>query len=967
MSTPRKSQNVQPFVSVYKQVFDVAILGGGYAGYAAARQLESMGQKVLLIEPMADLLWESGRCFVPTAGQSEHPIFNQLIDDVTKRGGADANFLDGAMAEVSATCMIQQSAVCPLYYAHPVAVEQSKGIITALILATKGGMRRIIAKQYIDATDTATLVHLAGGKTQISQPVANELYLYMQQLDWGESTLPHTIWPTQRYVKGHVQQGQTTRQATLRIIRQMDVQTQQGYLSHNSVDPYPTYEASNSPLKTFGNVAVAVPGCADHAIKTLAQRFDMGIAAAAALRDLPEADMDTPAILSSLKPVMTLTTDVLVVGAGTGGAFAAICAGKQGAKVICADPFTFAGGIGTGGGIHGYYYGIPGGLQETIDKQISELMKTNGNVLGAHTFNPVAKMIVLENHLLDAGVDFMSRAMLCDVSVVNGTVTRVILSTPQGPVAINAKVYIDGTGDGDLCMLAGADFSYGRPNDGLPHAYSQVSYGIELKPDYVRITGRNFDAGWCDATDSEDLTRARLVGIAQHQLEKATLEERITMVAPAIGLRQTRQIDTDYALTLDDQISNRQFDDIIGYAGSNHDTHFVDYAMESDEAVFWINMTRNWFTPFAHPLPYRMLLPKGLKNVGIAARCMGLTQDAHHATRMMRDMQRIGEAIGDAAAMFATSGLSDLRDVPMDQLQDKLKATGAIVDDVTKIKAVWARSIFAGSIDTETRDMKVDNQLLAESLEQLRNGQWGRHLWLLMKNRDAVEDEVLKIMRQSDNDKARWFAAGIAGFWGNSEAEPIFINAIKTKQYGYEPRGDRSKTRAQSDPVVIPRKCPDWLSAVSMLRMCGSDTCLDTLYDLVTNHTPSLVTAVAVFTTLQRMLDDGRITDTQMVARIVTAIDLAKVTNQIVHPQPILSGLADMALRHMELPDPSPGHWPGKNTKEDHSWRLALLKGRLCMKLGLDLPEQMQLLAEADERLLVREALRLFVQEMVEV
>ena len=85
------------------------------------------------------------------------------------------------------------------------------------------------------------------------------------------------------------------------------------------------------------------------------------------------------------------------------------------------------------------------------------------------------------------------------------------------------------------------------------------------------------------------------------------------------------------------------------------------------------------------------------------------------------------------------------------------------------------------------------------------------------------------------------------------------------------------------------------------------------------------------------------------------------------HPQPILSGLADMALRHMELPDPSPGHWPGKNTKEDHSWRLALLKGRLCMKLGLDLPEQMQLLAEADERLLVREALRLFVQEMVEV
>ncbi len=968
MSQARNFLSDQPIVSVYEQVFDVAVLGGGYAGYAAAMQLARQGSKVLLVEPMADLIWESGRCFVPTTGESNHPLFKELVDDVAMRGGADANFLDGAMAEVSATCILEASDVTPLYYAHPVAVEQDGQNITAMIVATKSGMRRIVAKQFVDASETATLFHLAGKAPQLSKPVSEELYLYLQKLDWADSTLPTTVWPTQRYVTGKVHGDETTRQATIRIIEQMDADTQQARLSHNSVDPYPTYDASPSPLQAFGNVAVAVPGGASKAINTLADRFELGLDAIKQLTNLPKADVDASMLKQAIdipKPIKTRNTDVLVIGAGTGGAFAAICAGKQGAKVICADPFTYAGGIGTGGGIHGYYYGIPGGLQETTDKQISQLMKTYGNVLANFTFNPVAKMVVLENHLLDAGVDFMSRAMLCDVTVENGTVTAALLTTPQGPVAVEAKAFIDGTGDGDLCVLAGADYSYGRTSDGLPHAYSQVSYGIAIREEHMVVTGRNFDAGWCDATDSEDLTRARLVGIAQHQLEKAQNTERITMVAPAIGLRQTRQIDTDYTLTFNDQISNHQFDDVIGFAGSNHDTHFVDYAMESDEAVFWINMTRNWFTAFAHPLPYRILLPKTLKNVGIASRCMGLTQDAHHATRMMRDMQRIGEAIGDAAAMFAAGDLEDLREVPMDQLQAKLKETGAIVDDTTQIKAVWARSIFAGSIHTDTLDLSVNDKVLADALEQLHQGEWGRELWLLAQNRDAVESEVLSIMRNSENEKARWFAAGIVGFWGLAEAEPVFIEAIKAKQYGYEPRGDTTKTRAQSDPVVMPRKTPDWMSAVCMLRMCGSDACLDTLLDLVTQHKPTMMTVVSVFTTLDRMLKDGRITDKAKAARIVNAIDLESTPNRFVHPQPILSGLADMALRGEQLPDSKPANWPWSNTQEDHTWRLLLLKGRLCMKLGLDVPAQLQTMASSDQRLLVRRALAEFASEPV--
>ena len=60
-----------PFISVFDQVFDVAILGAGYAGYFAAMQLSEQGKSVLLMDAYGDLLWESGRCFVPTPGPPE--------------------------------------------------------------------------------------------------------------------------------------------------------------------------------------------------------------------------------------------------------------------------------------------------------------------------------------------------------------------------------------------------------------------------------------------------------------------------------------------------------------------------------------------------------------------------------------------------------------------------------------------------------------------------------------------------------------------------------------------------------------------------------------------------------------------------------------------------------------------------------------------------------------------------------
>lgn len=75
-------------------VYDVVLLGGGYAGFAAAMTLSERGSRTLLLEPWGDLVWESGRCFVPTAGECAAPLWHRLMNDLRSRGCAGLSYIN---------------------------------------------------------------------------------------------------------------------------------------------------------------------------------------------------------------------------------------------------------------------------------------------------------------------------------------------------------------------------------------------------------------------------------------------------------------------------------------------------------------------------------------------------------------------------------------------------------------------------------------------------------------------------------------------------------------------------------------------------------------------------------------------------------------------------------------------------------------------------------------------------------
>ena len=75
-------------------------------------------------------------------------------------------------------------------------------------------------------------------------------------------------------------------------------------------------------------------------------------------------------------------------------------------------------------------------------------------------------------------------------------------------------------------------------------------------------------------------------------------------------------------------------------------------------------------------------MPRGLKNVLVAGRCMSATREAHSSARVMGTVMAMGQAAGTAAAMCvaANAWSGDVRAVRVAALRDVLREQGAVLE-----------------------------------------------------------------------------------------------------------------------------------------------------------------------------------------------------------------------------------------------------------------------------------------------
>lgn len=946
------------YTSVFDRVHDVVILGAGYAGLGALATLAKQGRRVLLIDRLGDIAWESGRAMCNTLGHASHPDWQQWLQQLTAHNAiTQGKVLPAAAETLASASLMNMPNVQVLYYVAPAAVQIIDDQLHAVIVATKSGLRRVVARQFIDTTENCELINLLPQQPRLRTPQYWRMGLFFQHHQWKDNA-SHTItcselpeakiklqsscWEIERCLSIDVPGSEISPRNTwlpaLRSLReQLADLMAESVMTHSSVQPLPVYDAKEKLADLVdlpGNVLCASPAGAMGQWDTLASRFELGATTAAHLQACDQANVSTTFLkepLPACLPATQLKANVVVAGLGTGGLMAAVAAGRQTDRVVAFDTLPFAGGVGSGAGIHVYYHGVKGGLQSELDERIRLISPLFGAPDQIRGYHPDARKIVADQLLQEAGVTVM-QGMAAGVNTKSGTIHSAILCTAKGPVELQSNAWIDATGDGDLAAMAGATFEKGRAADGQLHAFTQSSGRASIQKGRMKMFCLNYDAGHVDPTDSEDLTRARLLGIGHYVQLQYRADDHATSIAPLIGIRQGRQIRTDYTISLADLINETKFEDVIAYARCHYDNHAVDYELESDESIFWVWACKQWRTSLGCDVPYRCLLPVGVSNLWLACRALGVSQDAHYALRQQRDMQRIGEVAGLAAAM-AWQANGESRQVDMTSLSEKLVASGAL------------RSAHEFNDSNDEASIHHPHQDdLSQLVETLRtSADAGSGLWSLYQAGPQKVGQAMREMAGTKSADASWHASAVAAMWSMPYAQPRLCQAIAMREYGFE----------NASPAQRPEQCivhvPRWVTAVALLRICGNQNSLSTLQTLAEDALLVANVRTSIAITIERMTLRGVLTEAGREQAI-------GVLWQLLATRPPLSAasprrqLLDSVIRLL----PDHGYWQ-PDVQEDFLWQMHLTIARAFIVLGQPAHEAARLLL-VDNRAIVRRA-----------
>lgn len=168
-------------------------------------------------------------------------------------------------------------------------------------------------------------------------------------------------------------------------------------------------------------------------------------------------------------PVL-MDADIVVVGGGTTGPFAAIAAARRGRRVVLIERFGCLGGNLTLGLNTKPSGALVGGLPLEIwnlarshgaaGEDYMAVTKT-GAVKIASPCDPEMMKVLLTRLCVDAGVQILFETYVSGPVLEDGSVTGVIIESKAGRQFVGAKVVIDCSADADITAQAGAPFVLG--------------------------------------------------------------------------------------------------------------------------------------------------------------------------------------------------------------------------------------------------------------------------------------------------------------------------------------------------------------------------------------------------------------------------------------------------------------------------------------------------------------------------
>ena len=336
--------------------------------------------------------------------------------------------------------------------------------------------------------------------------------------------------------------------------------------------------------------------------------------------------------------------------------------------------------------------------------------------------------VLLDDMLQEAGVDVLYHTGFLRPILEGNRLAGAEVMRREGPARISAAAVIDCTGDGDVAFRAGVPCRKGNERGDMQPAsmFFRInnvdSRALEAdieknKGNFYRKDGVNYrsfhwwvskarEAGdwpldrvsvgiyrcvredeWAvntsrimgvDATDSRSLTQGEITGRQQVQIIMRFLRKyvpgcenaRLMSTGFTLGIRESRHIEGEYTLTLDDVLEGRVTEDAVAVCSNSVDIH-GRYGPRSNE---YITVRDGEY----YGIPYRCLVPQKIDGLLTAGRCLSAQSEAAGAVRVMPPCMAMGQAAGTAAALAARRGVPP-RQIDTEELRERLRRDGVFL------------------------------------------------------------------------------------------------------------------------------------------------------------------------------------------------------------------------------------------------------------------------------------------------
>ena len=384
--------------------------------------------------------------------------------------------------------------------------------------------------------------------------------------------------------------------------------------------------------------------------------------------------------------------DIAVIGAGPAGTAAACAARRYGARVLLIERDGVPGGMATSGMINNFC----GEADSKFFRRVLERAEPRRKE-GRKLFSPEKMKDILISEIVNSGADLLLHSLVVGIDASEGIVKSISVASKMGLIEVSADQFIDATGDGDLAFYAGVPFDVGREGDSLmqPLTLEFLVGGVDTERALFRSAkndpaikdamekaladgsvpfpiktvclldgdteGTAFvsmtNSVMKDGTDSFDLTKAELECRSQIPSIISFLRKNVPgyencyviTTASYAGVRETRRFRGLYTLTEDDILSERVFEDRI--------TNKVAFSFDVHDPS-GVNATSSAprYSGESYTIPYRSIVPTGMKNLLLSGRCISGNHLALSSYRVMPICMAIGEGAGLCASEAVKRG-----------------------------------------------------------------------------------------------------------------------------------------------------------------------------------------------------------------------------------------------------------------------------------------------------------------------